>query len=366
VTGSDGLSLHRVAGPATFAGTVIAVSSAGRATRTPPRQGAGRGIARALLALTLALATVGAAVLIWTDDARLLRLGIVAGLWAALIGAFAAARYRREVHADRDRSEELRRVYELELEREVAARREYELEVETQTRRRLEEEVRNEVRDELTGLRAELHSLRQNLEALLGGEVLVERVALRAESTRLRSLSDQARAARSADRALTRGSAGAGVAESGSQADSSDRTLVLPRYREPTSSGFSVTQPTEFKPRRHLQPASGNPEPEASVPWLTFTGPRSPQDPPAQANQNGSEGPAPELVDTWAPAGTNGQSDSAEHPSGSGADQARPSGSEDTGSHTVGKSVSELVTALGGPIGTNATPRRRRRRAEDQ
>ncbi len=170
-----------------------------RASRTgSSRRRGGRAAGRLLLGALLALAVVGAAALVFTDDARWLRLGIVAALWAALVGAFAAARYRREVAADHDRSEELRRVYELELEREVAARREYELEVETDTRRRVEGEVRDEVRGELDGVRTELRTLRQNLEALLGGEVLVERVALRAESTRLRSLSDQSRAARSA------------------------------------------------------------------------------------------------------------------------------------------------------------------------
>ena len=171
----------------------------------PPHRQHGRGAAGVLLGAVLCLAVLGAAALMLTEEARLLRLGIIAALWAALVGAFAAARYRREVAADHDRSEELRRVYELELEREVAARREYELEMEGDLRRRVDADVRNEVRSELNGLRTELRTLRENLEALLGGEVLVERVALRAESTRLRSLSDQSRAARSADRALPQG-----------------------------------------------------------------------------------------------------------------------------------------------------------------
>jgi hypothetical protein len=171
--------------------------------RTSHGKGHGKGHGRGwtLLAVLLGFAVFGAVALVLTDDARWLRLGIVAALWAALVGAFAAARYRREAAGGQERGEELRRVYELELEREVAARREYELQVETDTRRKLAEETRNE----LDGLRTELHTLRQNLEALLGGEVLVERVALRTESTRLRSLSDQSRAARSADRALPKG-----------------------------------------------------------------------------------------------------------------------------------------------------------------
>ena len=162
-------------------------------------------VGRVSLVVAAVLGLLAAGLLVITDDSRWLRLGVVAALWSAMVGAFALARCRRELLGQTDRSDELRRVYELELEREVAARREYELEVETVTRRRIEHEVRNEARGELDGLRTEMRTMRQNLEALLGGEVLVERVALRAESTRLRSLSDQSRAARSAQPALPRG-----------------------------------------------------------------------------------------------------------------------------------------------------------------
>lgn len=118
----------------------------------------------------------------------MLRLAVVAALWAALVGAFLAARYRRQVTERDDEVADLQSVYELELEREVAARREYELEIESETRKRIEEESRADIE----ALRADLHALRDNLQALLGGDVLVERVALRAESTRLRSLASEA------------------------------------------------------------------------------------------------------------------------------------------------------------------------------
>lgn len=139
------------------------------------------------------LALIATVVLVLGDDARLLRLGLLAALWTALLGAFAAARYRKDANARTGEADRLQQIYELELEREIAARREYELEVEAETRRQVEEEVRDESRRELDALRGELRNLRENLEALLGGDVLVERVALRAESTRLRSLSDQSR-----------------------------------------------------------------------------------------------------------------------------------------------------------------------------
>lgn len=146
----------------------------------------------------MALALAAAALLVLSDDARGLRLAVVSALWAALVGAFLAARYRRQVADREDEVADLQSVYELELEREVAARREYELEIEAESRKRIQEESR----DDLDALRDELRALRENLQALLGGEVLVERVALRAESTRMRSLSDQSRLMAIGDRQI--------------------------------------------------------------------------------------------------------------------------------------------------------------------
>ncbi|HEY0501646.1 MAG TPA: DUF6779 domain-containing protein [Kutzneria sp.] len=161
----------------------------GRSGLTEGERGDSRGYGRLLLVAVLVLAIAATAVLVLSNDARFLRLGVLAALWAALVGAFLAVKYRREAAASEDEVADLQAVYELELEREVAARREYELEIEAETRRRVEEESR----EDLEALRGELRALRENLEALLGGEVLVERVALRAESTRMRSLSDQSR-----------------------------------------------------------------------------------------------------------------------------------------------------------------------------
>ncbi len=139
---------------------------------------------RALLVAAVVLAVGATGVLVLSDDLKLMRLGIVAGLWAALVGAFIAARYRRQVAEREDEAADRQERYEFELEREVAARREHELEVEADARRLAEEESR----EDILALRAELQGLRQTLQTLLGGEFLVERYALRAESTRMRSL----------------------------------------------------------------------------------------------------------------------------------------------------------------------------------
>ncbi|RJQ78485.1 hypothetical protein D5S17_13105 [Pseudonocardiaceae bacterium YIM PH 21723] len=165
-----------------------------------------RGAGRWLLYAFIAAAIGATAVVVLSDDARLLRLAVVAGLWCALAGMLLATRYRKANEDSEELAAEMRNVYQLELEREIAARREFELEVEADIRRQVEDEVADRSERELDGLREELRSLRENLEALLGGEVLVERVALRAESTRMRTLGEQGRIVVSTDqRAVTAG-----------------------------------------------------------------------------------------------------------------------------------------------------------------
>jgi hypothetical protein len=135
------------------------------------------------------MSVAAAAVLaVGTPDVRLLRLGLVAALWAALLGAFAAAQMRREARSCADHTDQLQAVYQLELEREVAARREHTLIVE----RELREQAELSRRSEIVELRAEIAAMRANLE-LLGRASLVERVTLTAESTRMLPLPTQAR-----------------------------------------------------------------------------------------------------------------------------------------------------------------------------
>ncbi|MFD1048328.1 DUF6779 domain-containing protein, partial [Kibdelosporangium lantanae] len=65
---------------------------------------------------------------------------IVAALWAALMGVFLAARFRRQVSDRAENAADMKAIYELELEREIAARREYELELEAEAKRKAYDE----------------------------------------------------------------------------------------------------------------------------------------------------------------------------------------------------------------------------------
>jgi hypothetical protein len=150
--------------------------------------------------------------LVFATNSQWLKLAVIAALWAAFFGAMLSVKYRHQAAARAGEVADLQAVYELELEREVAARREYELEVEADTRRRIAEENSESSREDIAALRTELHALRENLERLTGGEVLVERFALRAQSTRMRTIGGDpmtasAIAADEAPRSITAGPA---------------------------------------------------------------------------------------------------------------------------------------------------------------
>ena len=121
-----------------------------------------QGSARVLMLSTMVMAAAAAAVLaLGTQDAHLLRLGVVAALWAALLAAFATARARREVSSRAEHADQLRAVYQLELQREVVARREHALTVE----RALREQAQLSQHREIGQLRADLAAIGGNRSA---------------------------------------------------------------------------------------------------------------------------------------------------------------------------------------------------------
>ena len=78
-----------------------------------------RSYGQLLLVAILVLAIAASAIVVLSNDARFLRLGVLVALWATLIGALLAVRYRREAAAKDEEVLELQTVYELELEREL-------------------------------------------------------------------------------------------------------------------------------------------------------------------------------------------------------------------------------------------------------
>ncbi|MGW8591957.1 DUF6779 domain-containing protein [Dietzia sp. NPDC055877] len=127
-----------------------------------PGRGDDRGLASIALGVLLILAAVATVVMVFTDNPVWMRVGTLAALWAAFIGAFLVARYRRQAAAEAARVRDLHTVYELQLEREISARREHELVVEKELR----DSVRTETSESVLGLRQEIAALREQLSAM--------------------------------------------------------------------------------------------------------------------------------------------------------------------------------------------------------
>ena len=200
----------------------------------------GAGLRTAGLVAGFCLAVAATVVVLLTEDPRVLRLAVVAAAWAFVLAALVRSRSTadvslpaREQLAAAEREAELRLAHE--LEREVAARREHELRVDDDLRRTAEQSMRAELealrtelaqvtelrrelgqvaelRGELAGLaelrrelaglaelrttlagldltplaelRTDVGRLRSELTEQLSGEMLVERVMLRTQSTR--------------------------------------------------------------------------------------------------------------------------------------------------------------------------------------
>ena len=163
---------------------------------------------RILLGLGFVLAVAASLFVVLADEVRWLRLAVLLGLWAALLAAFAVARYRREARTAELRQDEMTRIYELELHREVSARREYEVQLAETTRAELES--RHDA--DLVALREQIERLTSVLSGFMDGGVLVERLTLSAEATRIRSVGDggSSQAIGSVTRQLVDGTRGSG------------------------------------------------------------------------------------------------------------------------------------------------------------
>ncbi|MCZ2825338.1 MULTISPECIES: DUF6779 domain-containing protein [unclassified Modestobacter] len=160
------------------------------------------------VALLLAVPATAAAFL--TEDPLYLRVALLAVCWAFVIAAFLAGSRRADRMAATAREAELRHAYDLELAHEVAARHEHAAELENRLRREAEQAMSGELgrlrtelaaltqlrsepsgleqlRTELAGLgelRGDLGRMRSELTEQLSGELLIERMVMRAQSVR--------------------------------------------------------------------------------------------------------------------------------------------------------------------------------------
>ncbi|MDX2357037.1 DUF6779 domain-containing protein [Dietzia sp. PP-33] len=205
-----------------------------------PARGDDRGVAGIALGVLLLLALVATVVMVFSDDPVWMRIGTLSALWAAFIGAFLVARYRRQASAEAARVRDLHTVYELQLEREISARREHELVVEKDLR----DTVRAETSDSIQALRHEIAALREQL-GQMGMPLTDDRPAVGGDTT-------------------------AGELGAGSSLPSVRSERVEPRRRAPEST-FSASAGPSSDPRESWT-TPGPARPRQSTPEPTVTG----------------------------------------------------------------------------------------------
>ena len=330
-----------------------------------------------LVTALLVLAILASSTLVFTNRVDLLRLAVILSLWAAVMAAFVSVTYRRQSELDQARARDMKFVYDLQLDREVAARREYELAVEAHLRRQLARELRAQAADEMAALRAELASLRSNLEVMLGTD-LGERPALEAERIVV--------AMPDADRIAMEMPAPPGRVESSrvTPVAAEDDTLLAEEVTAVLESPIidvheePLAPPPEPEPvnyrgshRRPADPAAPQPVPIARPPIaepIAVPPSAAPAEPAPQQPEAPWRPPEVRRGRHWS-AGDSGSAQPSEPESdadpGRGRHWVPPEQSpedESQGSHTGGQSVADLMSRLqvNGPVGGGG-----RRRRED-
>lgn len=127
-------------------------------------------------AAAVALGAVGVWLIVTATSQKWTELGVLAGLWGLLIGAFAAFGPRHTAPAEQPAVAEARTA-EIERFDDAAQRREYEARLELMLRREIQAAMSREV----AALRSEVAQLRTDLVEKVGGQLRLERI----ETTRV-------------------------------------------------------------------------------------------------------------------------------------------------------------------------------------
>jgi hypothetical protein len=236
------------------------------------------------LAVLLGMAAVGLAVLGSTQ--KQVQLGLICGLWAALIGLIAMFGIRRRPEAEPERpiTPQIREPHrgELQLRSDSAQRREYEAQLQAMLRH----EIGRAVHDELQTLRSEVAGLRSDVVEKVHGQLQLERIeTTRVIGSDLEALQDEVRRLVIARDAL---------AADRPQLSAPDRPLDTANPPVPASPAAHpvATLETTWLPRVDV----ATPPPEASPPpppVATTTAPAPASEPAAPAPARASEPAAP-------------------------------------------------------------------------
>jgi hypothetical protein len=185
-----------------------------------------------VLIVLVVLALIASIVMLIASSTAALKIALLASLWAAVGGIFLVTRYRNQV---RDREEEMyvrEDLYHAELDK-LRAERET-----SKALDRLENSPHVDM-DVLAEIKAELASIREQLEELSGREFTYEPAALQAEARRIMEIEARAKAAESQQAGYTSGYNSGYSSDLGVEPDASSVEFTQPSGGKPSADAIA-------------------------------------------------------------------------------------------------------------------------------
>lgn len=310
-----------------------------------------RSASQVIVAGLVVLAVVASLFLIFGDSVQILRIGLVAALWAAVVGAIAMTKYRRESAADKAKIRDLQTVYQLQLEREVTARREYEAGVEARVRSETSLEA-----SEIAALRAELAALRGSLEVLFEGRLPADRVAIESDGTRRGELGPAAAVPFAPKPAYADPGAGPKFASPDDEPVTAEVDVVPEDDTGPIPVPGRTPGPVPARGRVDSSaPVTANDQPEAPEP--------SDETPASDVEEQAEPDLEPAEPDPTGQPGHTAESP-AQPPTTRGGRRRAAEGEEGDGAHSSGLTVAEILANVRAEKSDADGPRQGRRRRE--
>lgn len=210
----------------------------------------------ALIVLVI-LALVASLLMLFMDNDALMKLAVLAALWAAVLGFFLVYRYRGQAEEANAALDAQREVYEEKLERERADHRSEQLEMEQEYLDALRQH-----RDEsIEALREQLTIVREQLEQLTG-QVYYEPTTLSAAAERIREIEDGAQRYSEQRPTTSQFSAQDTVGHSSMRSSSASKHKAGDHTTEQETTVFSRV--TDAPREAHTLPKSDKPEAAAA------------------------------------------------------------------------------------------------------
>lgn len=155
-----------------------------------PVQSPQRDNAQTLLIVLVVLALLASVIMLFTGSIGALKIALLAALWAAVIGAFLAFRYRNQIETTRSELDNERKQHSVEMKEAQARFDADQAKLERDITEKVQAKIRSEENETLAEIRLQLDQMREQLEYLTG-QSFAEPSMLRAEARRIQELESE-------------------------------------------------------------------------------------------------------------------------------------------------------------------------------